>query len=62
MEKLITNLESKISGISYPIYWNPEEKTVWRAISNEWKEMIGYNANDELNAITTARDFLDIQI
>lgn len=62
MDKFIGKLDSKRSGIVYSIFWNPEEKTVWRTRSNDWNEMIGYNASDEISALKTAREFLDLQI
>lgn len=62
MEKFIGNMDSKRSGIIYPIFWNSEEKTIWRIRSNDWEEMIAYNVLDEISAQKIVRAFLDIQI
>jgi hypothetical protein len=62
MEKFIGNLDSKKSGTIYPVFWNSEEKTVWRIRLYDWKEMIAYNVLDEISAHRIAREFLDLQI
>lgn len=62
MEKKIGIVKSSISGIHYPIWWNSDEKTVWREQMFGFKEMIGINANEENSALVIATDFLVRQI
>lgn len=62
MEKRIGILKSSISGIKYSIWWNSDEKTVWRDQLFGFREMIGIYAMDEDSALNTAKNFLDHEV
>jgi hypothetical protein len=62
MDKFIGRIKSENSGITYSIWWNPEERTVWRDTLFNAREMIGYNAKNELSAVDIAKTFLELQV
>lgn len=62
MDKFIGKIKSENSGITYSVWWDTEEKTVWRDALFESREMIGYNATNELSAINVAREYLAVQV
>jgi len=62
MEKFIGMFKSEKSGISYRIWWDSIEETVWRDTIFDAREMIGYNAPTEDQAIIAARKYLATQI
>jgi hypothetical protein len=62
MEKFIGMLKSEISGITYPIWWDSIEKTVWRDAILDAREMIGYSAPTDEHALNAARKYLATQI
>ena len=62
MDKYLGMFISEKSKIIYSVWWDPEEKTVWRDTIFESREMICYNATTKLSAINAAREYLATQI
>jgi hypothetical protein len=62
MDKFIGRIKSEKSGITYSIWWNQEERTVWRDTLLDSREMIGYNATTKLSAVNIAKTYLAVQV
>jgi hypothetical protein len=62
MDKFLGMFKSEKSKITYSVWWDPEEKTVWRDTIFESREMIGYSATTKHSAINAAREYLATQI